>query len=497
MQHLQLRGKVYYIRFSINNNLQSYFNNKQTYIKSLGVKNKKDATIISKYLIAKYNYIQKSTMLLTSIQIKKYIQEFRNINYQDIINRNYYLGLEQINKDIEILSTKDINHNSAILKDEVSDLAFMLNKKDLEPLIDLDTHNIDILVTGIKKIKLEILIDLQKSISQKIISTNQNNTISPTLSEASTDNYTTVDDAIDEFLNSRKDNISKKSFTQSNRDIQIFKEFCKIDNLVYINTLKHKDLIKFKNYLKKIKVSIKVSTLNNILTNIITFINYCHEQAHYIQYKITKNVFESIPIKDKLNSVRPWKDEDIKNIFNNIKIITHTASNIPKEYINEYPMIIKIAMYTGAREDEIIQLTKEDISIENDIYYIDINTNLGKNIKNISSIRKVPIHKDLEKELLAYIATKRKYLFKIKTANFAKQFSDFKTKLGYPKTVLVFHSFRHSLQNKLKQQKVQNMIINELTGHTQYQGAKMTDIYTNKYDLLILKEELDKIKYNL
>ena len=493
MQHLLQRGQTYYIRLSINNNLQKYFDDKQFYIKSLGVKNKKDATIISKYLIAKYNYIQKSTMLLTTIQIDQYIQEFKTINYQDILNRNYHLGLEEINQNIEILNTTNINHESAIIKDELADLTYMLSNKSIDPLIDFDTSDIDLLVASIKKIKLNALVDLQKSISQKIISTQQTSNISPTL--VSSNNQTTVNDAIDEFLNSRKDNISQKSFKQSNRDIQIFKEYCKINNLVYINTLQHKDLVRFKDYLKKIKSSIKISTLNNILTNIITFINYCHEQAHYIQHKITKNIFETVPMKDKLNPVQSWKDEDIKNIFDNLKLLTHTSLNLPKKYVNEYPIIIKLAMYTGAREDEILQLTKQDIKIENDIYYIDININLDKNIKHISSIRKVPIHKDLVEELLSYIATKRKYLFKIKTANFAKQFSDFKTKLGYPKTILVFHSFRHSLQNKLKQQKIQNMIINELTGHSQHVDAQMTDTYTNKYELHILKEELDKISY--
>jgi integrase len=155
-------------------------------------------------------------------------------------------------------------------------------------------------------------------------------------------------------------------------------------------------------------------------------------------------------------------------------------------------------MYTGARESEITQLTTQDIKKdENDILYIDINIGNSKSIKNFPSIRKVPVHKDLKEDLLNYIAVKSNKLFSIKSANFAKQFSDFKTKLKYPKTVLVFHSFRHTLQDKLKQKNIQNMMINELTGHSQGKEASRTDLYTNKYQLDLLKDAIDKIDYDI
>ena len=156
-------------------------------------------------------------------------------------------------------------------------------------------------------------------------------------------------------------------------------------------------------------------------------------------------------------------------------------------------------MYTGAREDEIIQLTKEDIkfSEEYNTWYIDFNINGDKNIKTIYSIRRVPIHKTLEPELLEYIKHIRKDLFKINTANFSKKFSDFKTKLGYPKSKKVFHSFRHTLSNEIKQNLTDNVLLNELTGHSQDKASKMSETYTNKFNLKILAEHLNKVKYDL
>lgn len=39
------------------------------------------------------------------------------------------------------------------------------------------------------------------------------------------------------------------------------------------------------------------------------------------------------------------------------------------------------------------------------------------------------------------------------------------------------------------------MIINELTGHSSHSDEKMTDKYTQRYDLKIIYDELLKVKY--
>ena len=54
----------------------------------------------------------------------------------------------------------------------------------------------------------------------------------------------------------------------------------------------------------------------------------------------------------------------------------------------------------------------------------------------------------------------------------------------------VFHSFRNTLQNKLKQKKVEYQMINEIAGHGSEDEDKMTDDYTEPYELPILKRLL-------
>jgi len=148
--------------------------------------------------------------------------------------------------------------------------------------------------------------------------------------------------------------------------------------------------------------------------------------------------------------------------------------------------------------DRIQAIIKKDIlKDENDIYYINLEIDIDddKTLKTISSFRKVPIHSELEEDLLNYIkSVKTNNLFKNKSNYFSIEFGEFKTKLGFGKKH-VFHSFRNTLHDRLKQAKVQLQMINEIVGHGPEDEEKITNDYTNPYELHILKEAIEKISY--
>ena len=154
-------------------------------------------------------------------------------------------------------------------------------------------------------------------------------------------------------------------------------------------------------------------------------------------------------------------------------------------------------MYSGARENEILNLTKEDILIEKDSnikYFRFIVDDEDESIKNDNSWRFVPIHKDLENYLYTYIdSISSNKLFQITLSYLSKNFSLFKTQIGFNHK-LAFHSFRHSVANKLKNKGKDTEIGEEITGH-----AKKTSFnrYAKSYDVVNKKEVLDKIFYKL
>ena len=97
MTNLFKRNKTYYIRISLNDNLKIYFGNKIEYVKSLNTNNINDARLIAKYLISKFNYIKRSFNMLDAKEIKHYIDEFKKTSFDDIVNRNTHLSIDEIN----------------------------------------------------------------------------------------------------------------------------------------------------------------------------------------------------------------------------------------------------------------------------------------------------------------------------------------------------------------------------------------------------------------
>jgi integrase len=81
------------------------------------------------------------------------------------------------------------------------------------------------------------------------------------------------------------------------------------------------------------------------------------------------------------------EDSFIKSNFTDNEIVNILNYNYPINIKN----LIFIAIYSGLRLSEIVNLTNSDIKKDsNNIYYFDI-----KSSKTKSGIRKVPIHKDI------------------------------------------------------------------------------------------------------
>ena len=56
---------------------------------------------------------------------------------------------------------------------------------------------------------------------------------------------------------------------------------------------------------------------------------------------------------------------------------------------------MRVALFTGMRQDEICQLTRGDVAQVDGVWLFDVNGDKGKRVKNKQSIRRVPIHQRL------------------------------------------------------------------------------------------------------
>ena len=246
MTNLFKRNKTYYIRLSLNDNLKIYFGNKTEYVKSLNTNNINNARLIAKYLISKFNYIKRSFNMFSAKEIKHYIDEFKKTNFDDIVNRNTHLSIDEINSLILNLN-KEVDIYDEIIEKEFYSLLELINldnKKELEFGIDVDVAQK--FKKHIIQIKINALNEVKKNIQNKIdITTTKEVSIVP-------DTFVTIEDAFEEYLNT-KNGITKAHEKASEKSVQDFVNYCLTNKLEYIQNLQNKDVINYRGYLRRTK----------------------------------------------------------------------------------------------------------------------------------------------------------------------------------------------------------------------------------------------------
>lgn len=165
-----------------------------------------------------------------------------------------------------------------------------------------------------------------------------------------------------------------------------------------------------------------------------------------------------------------------------------------------------IALFTGARMGEIIQLYVEDVREENGILYFDINKNGDdKRLKNANSKRVIPVHQELlEIGFVKHIEIQRKAKSKrlfpdlpmgydgYYSSPFSKFFNNFLVACGIRHPKNPFHSFRHSFEDACRDSDIPKEIMDALQGHGEH---GMSARYGRGYVLDKLNEAMKKLRY--
>jgi hypothetical protein len=209
----------------------------------------------------------------------------------------------------------------------------------------------------------------------------------------------------------------------------------------------------------------------------------------------------------------PYNKEDLKIIFNsplfkgcrNSRQREIAGNEIIKDHKYWLPLI---ALYTGARMEEIGQSFLSDIGSEGGVYYLDINT-LGddKSLKTASSRRKVPLHKNIiTAGFIEYVERLRKNnetklfpeLSKDKfgrcTRPFSKWYSRYTRELGISDKRKVFHSFRHSFKDACRHAEIEEAIHDALTGHS---NGSIGRGYGLGHNIATLNKAIQKIDFGI
>jgi integrase len=180
----------------------------------------------------------------------------------------------------------------------------------------------------------------------------------------------------------------------------------------------------------------------------------------------------------------PFNEGDLKRIFapaNYVRLVK------PHEFW--FPLI---ALFTGARREEIAQLTLDDIREEQGAWIIDINDRDFKSVKTRAGVRVIPLHPALVAVgFLNYlddvraVAPNVKRIFPYLRFDSSNGFGDvpgeafarYLDSLGIRDADKVLHSFRKNANNRLMDNGVEEVLRCRMVGHS-YDSVNVTKYTT-------------------
>ena len=243
---------------------------------------------------------------------------------------------------------------------------------------------------------------------------------------------------------------------------------------------------------------LSVTSINKYVTYVTAFIAWAVANGY-----AETNFAEGLSISKKnlkaSEDREPYSAEDLRKLLMSPIYTTDLPQSHPERY-----WLPLIAMLSGMRLAEIAQLYLSDIKEPDGIPVFDVNEEEDKRLKNPTSRRIVPVHPILiELGFLQYVEKMRAQgesrlwpNLQRKREGYGQDFSRWYQRWNRryvtknPKRV--FHSFRHTVINNLKQEGAKKTVAKELVGHSQ--GDITYGTYGKGYTPAPLLRELSKLK---
>jgi integrase len=220
--------------------------------------------------------------------------------------------------------------------------------------------------------------------------------------------------------------------------------------------------------------------------------------------KVSKRAAKRVKPKPRL----PFDADELAMIFGS------DIFQMPPHQWEGKQWLAVIALYAGARMEEIGQLRVGDYRVRHGIPYFAITTvenddgddQPEKSLKTAGSEREIPVHPVLIKLGLTRHVQRMKAIGEKRmfpgisgnggeiTASYSKWFGRFLTKLGITSPQKVFHSFRHTFKDGCRNSGVPREIAEVLMGHA---GRTVGDSYGDGYRIDVLAEHIGKVRFNI
>jgi integrase len=361
----------------------------------------------------------------------------------------------------------------------------------------------------------------------------------PTLRGQPTDEVKTIDKGavgvdklLKDFLNERQD-LKPKTIGDYEAAVRVLKEFKGGD--IDVNSVKPSDVVDLKalllqcpsNYSKRFPgliiveavkknedadyPTLEAKSINKYLSNLTSLFGW-GKRNHLCKINPAAGIKVDQRRKSPRDQRSPFNEAELQLLFAT-PLFTGCKSRsrvhqAGKHKISDHRFWVpQIALWTGMRATEIGQLHVDDIVEEKGVWCINV-TSRGdddKSLKTPSSERSVPIHQQLKQAgLLKYIEKIRQdgsqRLFPLMTKGkdgyysspWSKWFARFLKETGLKRPDLVFHSFRHTFEDALREAGVDDSIQKRLMGHS---DQSITAGYGRGHSIERLNVAIQSISY--
>ncbi|WP_215906904.1 tyrosine-type recombinase/integrase, partial [Geomonas propionica] len=261
-----------------------------------------------------------------------------------------------------------------------------------------------------------------------------------------------------------------------------------------VNAVKREDVIRLRSAL--ISEGMKERTCNTHLVHLSSMLRWAVRQEI-----CARNCAEGLllTLSNRHDSERKrFSIDDLQSIFSNIPLIAGDETNV---------WIPLIALFSGMRKEEICQLERGDVRHEDGIWVFDINSKGEKTTKTEAGLRLVPIHsKLLHMGFIEFCNNRARGKHSGNLWGFVRWRESWCKRWGgrfnewYSKNVQtdkgkVFHSFRHTFVDELKQSNLSKELVSELVGHVV--KGETFGRYGKGYSVQVLKNAVEILSYDI
>ena len=260
---------------------------------------------------------------------------------------------------------------------------------------------------------------------------------------------------------------------------------------------------------------LSTTTQNNYLQSLSSLFNFAIQELDYVS---------SNPFKGKGNTKKtslnkrsqrlPFSQEQLTDLFSSplykgCKTLAscHKAGRMIPVGSHKH-WVPLIGLYSGMREQEILQLYVEDVRQYENIWVFDLNLNHpDKKLKTIQSKRLVPLHEDLiSMGFLRFLESRTKQDAKGRlftdapmaadgtySSTFSKWFSRYLTNIGIKTDKTSFHSFRHNIKDGFRNSGCSDELAENFVGRS---TGTTGEAYGQGFSVARLREALHHIEFD-